>query len=139
MSRSVRGFTLIELVVVIAIIAILSLIGYSIYSGAQKSARDARRKEDIDAISKAYEIKFTSTGSYQALDGTEFGGNNIPTPPEGGAYVCLAGPNSGGNLNCPSPQTNSFTVCARLEGFTGTCTTSEPKCYCKVSTQSTGQ
>ena len=60
------GFTLIELLVVISIIAILSAIGMTVFSGVQKGARDARRKGDIDAISKALEIYKSLNGLYPA-------------------------------------------------------------------------
>lgn len=51
-----NGFTLIELLVVISIIAILSVIGMAVFSSVQKSARDARRRMDIEAIAKAFEM-----------------------------------------------------------------------------------
>lgn len=57
--KSDTGFTLIELMVVIAIIAILSVIGISIYTGAQKNARDAVRRVEIDGIGKSIEISKT--------------------------------------------------------------------------------
>lgn len=59
-----RGFTLIELLVVISIISILSVIGISIFANAQKSGRDAKRKADINAISKALEQYRTANGRY---------------------------------------------------------------------------
>lgn len=64
MIKSVRGFTLVELLVVISIIAILSVIGMVVFSGVQKNARDARRRGDIEAIAKALEIYHLTTGSY---------------------------------------------------------------------------
>ncbi|EKE05254.1 MAG: hypothetical protein ACD_19C00380G0001, partial [uncultured bacterium] len=42
-SKSTSGFTLIELMIVIAIIGILAVVVLGIFSGAQGSARDARR------------------------------------------------------------------------------------------------
>ncbi len=49
----VRGFTMIEIMVAIAIIAILTTIGFSAYTQVQMRGRDARRKEDLRAISNA--------------------------------------------------------------------------------------
>jgi len=59
-----QGFTLIELLVVIAIIAILSTIGFAVFSGVQKGARDAKRKLDLDALSKAVLLYHQANGSW---------------------------------------------------------------------------
>lgn len=50
-----KGFTLVELLVVIAIISILAVIGFSIYSGSQATARDGRRRTEINALGKSIE------------------------------------------------------------------------------------
>ncbi len=59
-----RGFTLIELLVVISIIGILAPFIVASFTSAQQKARDARRKADVDALTKALELaKSDSTGS----------------------------------------------------------------------------
>lgn len=58
MPKNFLGFTLIELLVSITIVAILAAIGVSVYSNAQASARDSRRKQDIDVIADAMELYF---------------------------------------------------------------------------------
>lgn len=63
-SRRTRGFTLIELLVVITIIAVLMTIGLTVYTNAQKAARDAKRRSDINAIAKALEIYKARIGRY---------------------------------------------------------------------------
>ncbi len=83
------GFTLIELLVVVSIIAVLSVIGITIFTGVQKNVREARRKADIDAISKALEAGYTSgsTIPYPALTDSMFSGGIIPKDPNGSSYV----------------------------------------------------
>ncbi len=59
-----KGFTLIELLVVISIIAILSLVGTAVFSGVQKSARDAKRIADLSAIKQSLEQYRTTNSTY---------------------------------------------------------------------------
>lgn len=61
---SIRGFTLIELMVVIAIIAILATVGLTIYSAAEKAARDGKRISDIQEIQKGLEQFYAVNQSY---------------------------------------------------------------------------
>jgi len=62
--KETQGFTLIELLVVIAIIGLLATMAVVSFSGAQKKARDAKRKADLAQIAKAAELFFDETGSY---------------------------------------------------------------------------
>ncbi len=129
-----QGFTLIELLVVVAIIAILSVIGLAVFGGVQKSARDARRKADIDAISKAYEVTYDiqangSSTPYRPLVANDFQGGAVPTPPEGGNYIGIP------LLN----KADTYKVCATLEGGTAAgCSATTATCYCKSAAQSSG-
>ena len=60
-----KGFTLIELLVVIAIIGILATLAIASYSSAQNKARDGKRKNALNAITKALErAKSDTTGGY---------------------------------------------------------------------------
>ncbi len=114
--KNPQGFTLIELMVVIAIIAILSVIGITIFSGAQKNSRDAKRKGDIEAISSAIEAHINNTlngsctgaaGTYCAPLGTIawFASGAIPVDPSTAAsYTGL-----------PVNGATTYTVCATLE------------------------
>lgn len=68
LSRAkLRGFTLVELMVVIAIIAILVGVGALAFGGALKRARDAKRKADLNEIRKALMMYYTESGSYPAM------------------------------------------------------------------------
>src|SRR5258708_7173515 len=61
---SQRGFTLIELLVSISIIAILATIGVVAFTGAQKGARDAKRKADVADIKKALYLYRSAAGTF---------------------------------------------------------------------------
>ena len=79
--RKWRAFTLVELLVVVAIIGILATVVVISYSGAQKKARDARRKSDVNTISQAAQLFFTDNGTYKismktVVNGTTGAGYN---------------------------------------------------------------
>lgn len=66
-----RGFTLVELLVVIFIIAILSTIGFVMYGTVQKSARIAKRIEDLKVIQTALELYYSVNKAYPSTGTTE--------------------------------------------------------------------
>lgn len=151
----VKGFTLVELMVVIAIIAILSTIGFGVYGTVQKAGRDAKRKADIDAIASALEVNKTPTG-YQAIVPTWFASGAISydpnassvtdiivvgcgtTSPQNQCWYCLrdsanyCDPSAPGNnhLNITdfTAYVSSWYVCANLEN-------GSPAYYCRSSVQ----
>ncbi len=63
---SSKGFSLIELLIVMAIIAVLATISIFALQGARRSARDARKKSDIEAIRTALELYKSDCGVYPA-------------------------------------------------------------------------
>ena len=63
------GFTLVELLVVMTIIAILLGLGLVSYQGAHKSARDGRRKADLEEIRSALEMYRADESSYPTASG----------------------------------------------------------------------
>lgn len=125
-----QGFTLIELLVVVAIIAILSVIGVAVFGGVQGRARDAKRKADVDSISKAYEATYDIENGvntpYRVLTATDFQGGTIPQTPEKTNYTGL--------LAADGPN---YTVCAALEGGVAGCSAPSATCYCKSAAQAT--
>lgn len=72
-----KGFTLIELLIVIAIIGILSGLILTNLQGARERARDARRKADLDSISKALRLYYNDTQAFPDSSS----GNIDCTPP----------------------------------------------------------
>lgn len=101
------GFTLVELLVVVTIIAVLSVIGMVIFGGIQRNARDARRRLDIDAISKAWELHYSATSPrYSTLQGGWFVSGNIPADPVNTGSYTYTG--TGTNAD-------TYNVCATLE------------------------
>lgn len=78
-----KGFTLVELLVVISIIAILSVIGVVVFGNTQTSARDGKRKADIDAIAKTMETSYSqcSGGKYCNITESSFASGKIPADP----------------------------------------------------------
>lgn len=96
------GFTLVEILVVVSIIAILSVIGITIFTGVQKNARDAKRRGDVDSISKAFETTYTGA-DYRPLTAADFSGA-VPQDPLGGNYS-----------GYPGSLGSTYKVCADFE------------------------
>lgn len=73
-----NAFTLIELLVVISIIGVL--VGISIFglSGARESARDSRRKADLELIKAGLEIYKADCNVYPTSLGTSLVGSGSP-------------------------------------------------------------
>ncbi len=63
-QRRRTGFTLIELLVAMSIIAILVAVGLGSYTSIQIKARDAKRKNDLESISRALELYYNDYGKY---------------------------------------------------------------------------
>lgn len=70
-----RGFTLIELLVVISIIGVLAAVSIFGLSGARESARDARRKSDLELIKSGLELYRADCNSYPASLGATLVGS----------------------------------------------------------------
>lgn len=89
--KRVEGFTLIELMVVITIMAILALAAFVFYTAAQRNARDAKRRQDIDAIATALETqKSPASIAYPKLSTTFFTSGEIPKENQTAVKYCMA-------------------------------------------------
>jgi len=67
MSKQIKAFTLVELIVVITILAILATIGYISLLGYAVTSRDTTRLADLASVTKVLELYQLQTGSYPAV------------------------------------------------------------------------
>lgn len=67
-SKACKGFTLIELLVVISIIGILLAVAVFGLQGARESARNARRKSDLELVRSGLEFYKADCSSYPVTD-----------------------------------------------------------------------
>lgn len=127
--RAKQGFTLIELLVVIMIIGVLVGISLFALTGARESARDGRRKADLEAIRSALELYKADCNAYVSASGNV--GSALDTDASGTRLV-----GSGASSSCPTTNVylekipndilsgrnyyyssagTTYEVCARLE------------------------
>ncbi|MCX7928285.1 MAG: prepilin-type N-terminal cleavage/methylation domain-containing protein [Patescibacteria group bacterium] len=122
-----KGFTLIELLVVISIIGVISAMSFFALQSSRESARNARRRADLETIRSALEMYKADCNQYPAASG-----NAVPNPLQanpsaancvGNSVVYLSSvptdPNSG-NYYYRRISATSYELCARLEGVSGT-------------------
>jgi general secretion pathway protein G len=123
-----RGFTLIEVLVAATIIALLTAIGVVSYASANRSARDAKRKSDLEQIRAALEMFRADCGKYPvtntvvpgntlALNGTSCPGYSDSTV----TYMRQVPQDPKGNYRYSQRDSGaSYVLCACLEGSGGT-------------------
>jgi len=139
------GFTLIELLVVISIIVIITSLSLFGIQNVRKSARDAKRKSDLETIRGALEMYKSDCYSYPDSPGD---GNSLTGDSDLGFDACLDtnvylqtwpfDTLSGRNYSY-SHTSNTYTLCAALESDTsgdgsgcGSCS-SDVSCNYKVT------
>lgn len=116
-----KGFTLVEILVVIGVIAILMGVSLFGLAGSRETARDARRKSDLEAIRAGLELYRADCRFYPASlavgdklvgDGSSAGcsGSNV--------YISEVPGDPVASLNYPYTRLTNFTyeICASLEG-----------------------
>lgn len=112
--RFFSGFTLIELLVVITLISLLMGLALVSYQGTRRSARDGRRKADLEQIRNALEMCRADANSYPSSLGTSIicDGQtymaSVPTDPLLSTY----------NYRYNGVDANTYVLCAYLEGGT---------------------
>lgn len=137
-----HGFTLIELMVVVAIIGILMAAGIVAFSGAQRNARDAKRRADVDAIGKAFEQYYSNNQRYTngavisansqqvywgdvnvvAILAPSFPSGVLPIDPLNTGVYSLSFAAIPSNYSGAGNPTTRYCVAARLENAKGNCT-----------------
>lgn len=107
-----KGFTLIELLTTMTIIAVLAGLALVSFQGARKTARDGRRKADLEQIRSALEMCYADTNSYpltgQISSSISCGGKTYlsPTPTD---------PLPGRQYSYTSSDGVTYILCASLE------------------------
>ncbi len=115
-----KAFTLLEMLVVIGIISILVAIATVSYSSAQKKARDAKRKGDLDAAQKMMEECYAAntTNPYKYPTITTLGTIQMSSIPTGCTNFSITDPvNSGLYVYSATSDTtnNTYSITAVLE------------------------
>ena len=59
-----RGFTLLEMLIVMTIISILTSVLWANFFSSLAKGRDSRRKQDLEAISRALELYYNDNKAY---------------------------------------------------------------------------
>lgn len=62
--KKTHGFTLMEILITITIMSLLGAVAFTSYGALSKSARDSRRKSDIENMKGALEIYKSANGTY---------------------------------------------------------------------------
>jgi general secretion pathway protein G len=134
-KKIIRGFTMVELLIVIVIIGILSTISLFALAGTRESSRDARRKSDLESIRSALELYKADCGEYiPTLEfpapGNQLTGATCPTPNSNIYMQSVPGDPLGspvGTYYYNRPNANTYSLCARLEVAPTTpgCTTAD--------------
>ncbi len=105
--RAVRGFTLIELMVVVAVVAILAAVAYPSYQDQIRKSRRAQAKADMVEYAQLAERWHTVNNTYAGFNLTAA---QSQSPREGGVarYTLRVTP--------PAPTQNAFTLTAIPQG-----------------------
>ena len=82
--------------VTVAIMGIVMAAGIVAFSNAQKTARDAKRRADLDAIGKALEQYYQDNNSYPTLNAVSTNGTVVSAI---GQYFPSGRPPGGGTIN----------------------------------------
>lgn len=105
------GFTLIELLIVMTIIAILVSLALVSYQASRKSARDGKRKTDLESIRGALEMFRADNSAYPEGSGEA----NSALGPLLGDYLSIPSDPITGYQYYYNGTTGAYVLCASLE------------------------
>jgi prepilin-type N-terminal cleavage/methylation domain-containing protein len=127
--RKSKAFTLIELLIVISIIGVLLALSVFGLQGARESARDGRRKSDLESIRSGIEAYKSDCNAYPsslpAVGAALVGNGSTPTCLGTNTYISqMPGDplNPARTYNYSSSTGTTYELCAGLENGTGTVT-----------------
>ena len=66
-KHSIYGFTMVELLIVVVVLALLTLVSGTTYLATMKTARDGKRKVDLENIRSALEVYKSDKSTYPLL------------------------------------------------------------------------
>lgn len=129
-EKSKLGFTLIELLIVIAIIGVLTGISVFALTGSRESARDTKRKTDLEQIRSALEIYKSDCNRYPASlsFGSTLVGNGTNCP-AANVYMQVVPQDTVTGKNYAYRATGTpattYVICASMEDSAAT---ADPRC-----------
>lgn len=123
--KNLKGFTLVELLIVVGIIGILATLLMANFIGVRQRARDAQRKSDIRQIQSALEFYRSDIGNYPAsvaACGSSLTGGTpvntymqkIPCDPSGSTYY------NSGSYRYTQTSSTTYTLGGCLENTADT-------------------
>ncbi len=119
-KRETSGFTLIELMIAISIVAIMAVAGLLALQQAQKSGRDARRRQEIQAIATVIEAKKDpSSNTYSTVTAADFPSKGaIPTDNTVQQYSMIVSNYIPDPSGLPADPNNPGWTTANFTGYT---------------------
>jgi len=111
--KILKGFTLLEVLVVIGIISILVTLGIASYSTAQKKARDAKRQSDLKGAQQVMEQCYSvNSFAYPAILGTGTITATCPAPNTNITFTITDPLNTDTYIYTIASTTSTYTITA---------------------------